>query len=397
MLIDEGDVNVKATKAQWATMGAPSDRLDIKKPYPDESKTPVGWIIDYMNEFWPEESRSNMALEYLLLSHFHSDHFGDGSAEQTDRTKSPSGNYLMSGIPELASKFNIKKIIDRGFPSYDVPQDLRLLHDKSTDNYLHFVDENKNALSFEQFQVGSTEQVKMQRNPGAHDFQVRIIKSGLQVASPFDPKLAKGVSANVEKIPGEVLNENGHGNENTMSAAIVIEYGGLHGFKYYYGADQEIVRNANGDVVLDTIGPTARAAGKVDVGTLNHHGHGVSKDYMTELDPPVMILQGWSSDQPPNQSLQLIRDSHPVGRVKPRIFATDIFQERLDGLGPTLRKLIKSTSGHVLVRAHPPIDINAPMASLRGSVGNQQTYEVIVLDGDRRIKKHYGHYPVRDK
>ena len=177
----------------------------------------------------------------------------------------------------------------------------------------------------------------------------------------------------------------------------VIEYGGFHGFKYYEGADQEIIKDKDGNIIFDTIGPTAKASGKVDVATLNHHGHGMSKDYISELDPPIMILQGWSSDQPPNESIQMLVDSHVKGRVKPKIFATDIFQDRLKALG-SLSRLFRSTSGHVLIRVHPPIDVNnAKIGSLRGSDTNQQTYEVVVLDANKQIKKHYGHFPIRKK
>ena len=220
MLIDAGDVNVKATKSQWSTMGPPLDSLDIKPPYPNSKQTPVGWIIKYMEEFWPNKLALRKSLDYLLLTHFHSDHFGDGTPLQSDRKMSPSGGYLLSGIPELESKINIKRIIDRGYPNYDVPVDLRSLKDTSIDNYLQFVKEKENAISFQQFQVGSTHQITMQKDPKAYDFQIRVIKSGLHVAAPYDPNLPKDASVPVEKIPGDVLSENWHGNENTMSAAI---------------------------------------------------------------------------------------------------------------------------------------------------------------------------------
>ena len=65
------------------------------------------------------------------------------------------------------------------------------------------------------------------------DFSIRIIKSGLVVAAPFDPHHRNDENVPVEKIKGDVLGGNGHGNENTMSAALVIEYGN---FRYYEGA-----------------------------------------------------------------------------------------------------------------------------------------------------------------
>ncbi|CAB9528120.1 Inherit from NOG: competence protein ComEC [Seminavis robusta] len=368
MLIDAGDVNVEFSLKDWSKMGHPFDKLQLKPPFPNDSKTPVEWIVDYMKEFWPNGFHEPV-LDYLLVTHFHSDHIGDGNDDGQRRKTDPQHGYVMSGIPELHSRLPINTIIDRG---YTVPVDLKSLHDKTIDNYLHFAKDSH--IPFQQFQVGSTSQIAPRKNKETLDFKIQVIKSGVDVL---------GADGKVQQIPTDKLlsRGNGHGNENTMSAAFVIQYGC---FRYYEGADQEIVRDDEGNVIFDTIGPTARAAGKVDVATLNHHGHGVSEDYIKYLDPPTMILQGWSSDQPPKKSMEMLYNSKKSNNKTRQIFATDIFQERLDELGPTLSSMFQSTSGHVLVRVHPP-----ETKQLRGSRNDRrQRYEIIVLDGDRQVKKH---------
>jgi hypothetical protein len=299
----------------------------------------------------------------------------------------------LSGIPELASKVKVHRIIDRGYPDYNVPMDLKSMNDITVDNYLHFVKENQKDIAFEKFHVGSSHQIRMKHaSEDASDFRILVIKSGLDVAAPRDePTTKQPDTAAVQTIPADfLLSQSQHGNENTMSAALVIEYGS---FRYYEGADQEVVRNEHSDIIFDTVGPTARAAGKVDVATLNHHGHGVTQDYITYLDPPIMVLQGWSSDQPPKKSMEILADSRLPGGSQRKIFATDIFQERLRDLGPVISKMIHSTSGHVVVRVHP----RATKEKSPQRLGNdtRQTFEVVVLGGDRRIKQHYGHFPVR--
>lgn len=383
MLIDAGDLIKENALAAWKKLGPPFDTLNLKSPYPNDSHTPVEWIIEYMKDFWPYAVNEKLELDYVLISHFHSDHIGDGTESQ-QRPKSASGNYILSGIPELASKFKIKTILDRGYPDYNVPQGLRGTS-VDIDNYLRFVEENKDTISFGQFEVGVSSQIHMKHDPeGKHNFSIRVVKSGLDVAAPFDPLQRKEERIPVEKIEGDILGENGHGNENTMSAAIVIEY---DNFRYYEGADQEIVRNKKGDIILDTIGPTAKAAGKVDVATLNHHGHGVSQDYLEYIDPAVMVLQGWSSDQPPKESLEMITASRFNETGLPReIFATDMFQEVLTAVGKHLSLLFKSTSGHVVVRVHSRREEDSV---------HRQKFEVIILDGFRRIKSHRGIFPVR--
>jgi len=398
-LIDCGDLNVQQALRDWKAMGPPFDSLNLRSPHPNDSKTPAGWVVEYLEEFWPKStqqqpsSKQKKTLDYLLVTHFHADHIGDGSPRQTDRSKSSSGNYILSGIPELVSKVNVKKIIDRGSPM-NKEADHIAMEDATIKNYLQFMEENQDFISFEQFQVGSADQVKMQRRPHDYDFHIRVLKSNLQVvAIPHDPHHpAKDDITQVKTIENSgdssTAEHAAHGDENTMSAAFVFEYGN---FRYYEGGDQEIIRSKNGDIVLDTIGPTASAAGKVDVATLNHHGHGVSKEYLTDIDPLIMILQGWSSDQPPKRSIEMIASmpykTNDKSTIPRKIFATDMFQNRLDEFGPELSKLFASTSGHTVVRVHPPPP--------KEDKTEPQMFEVLVLDGNRKIKAHHGHFPVR--
>jgi len=385
MLIDAGDLIVENTLAKWAKLGPPFSSLHLKHPFPNDSKTPAEWIIDYMKEMWPSAVTKDMELDYLINTHFHADHFGDGSAKEGQRSKSASGKYVLSGIPELVSKVKVRQILDRGYPDYNVPREMRGTS-VDMDNYLQFVDENKDTISFDSFRVGSSSQIRMQHNNDGEtydDFFIRVIKSGIHVAPPYDPLHPKHEMTESKRIEGDA-GKKVHGNENTMSAAVVVEYGN---FRYYEGADQEIVRNKTGHIIFDTIGPTAKAAGPVDVATLNHHAHGVTQDYFDYIDPPIMILQGWSSDQPPKSSMEMIAAS-PVSKsgYQRAIFATDVFEDFLDSLGPELSKFVQSRSGHVVVRVNP-----------KNKDTGRQTFQVSVLDGNRRVKSSFDRILVRPK
>jgi hypothetical protein len=113
-----------------------------------------------------------------------------------------------------------------------------------------------------------------------------------------------------------------------------------------------VTKRKDGSYALDTVTPTAKAVGKVHVATLNHHGHGGTTGFVTYMDPPVLILQGWCSDQPPRASMEML--SKPLASERRReMFATDIFEERLQALGP-LADLFASVAGHVVVRVYPP-------------------------------------------
>ena len=385
ILVDAGEVDVKQQEEWWKSLGDPYDKLRALYPFPNDSRTPVGWILEYLKHFWPSQTKNktatkNVILNYLLVTHFHSDHIGSASEAFP---KSKRGNYTLSGVPALVEQFdgNVQLIIDRGFPNYNFPRDLASCGQSDIHNYLQFVKDNQGSIAFESFQVGSARQIQPkyeQRLDKWKDVQLQIIKSGMN----WDP-----IRKETTNINGTLLDREGNWNENTMSAAFVLRY---QDFVYYEGGDQEIIRDPkSGNVVLDTIGPTARAVnGKVDVASLNHHGHGITKEFVDLLDPPVSILQGWCSDQPQKSSIELL--SAPVASTTSgkgrEIFATQLFPDRLKALGPVLAKLFVSTSGHVLVRVR---------GKRKGE--RNQVFEIFVLDGDRTVKSYHGPYNVRNK
>ena len=92
-----------------------------------------------------------------------------------------------------------------------------------------------------------------------------------------------------------------------------------------------------------------------------------------------MILQGWCSDQPPDTSMEILKNHHPNGAI----YTTDIFPERLWDMGTGAARMFASKSGHIIVRVQEP--------------GPQQTYELFVLDANRQIQKRTGPIEVSSK
>ena len=132
-------------------------------------------------------------------------------------------------------------------------------------------------------------------------------------------------------------------------------------------------------------------AGPVHVATLNHHGHGVLKEFCDIMSPKVLILQGWCTDQPPDHSMEtLALQKHPAD-----LFATWVSDERLNELQKQkkLRNMFKSTVGHVVVRVEP-LSQNGTGNDDTGSFKDQQQYHVYILDGNRQVNKYSGPYDV---
>lgn len=381
-MVDAGDIDLPRTLAKLHRRKEHQD-LEILHPSPGHST--AGWILEYVNAFWPrpQESMADRTLDYILNTHFHVDHLGEPGP---DSPNSKSGNFKLTGLTEVGDQMRIETLIDRGYPNYDFPIDLRSEWPSgSLHNYLLFTKENmqSNGMKMEAFQVGSKSQFRMKRNQtsiaaaaaATGNFVVHNLKSNLDVVDK---------DGRVSKIRGEVfLNKKKRKwDENEMSTAFVLDYGN---FRYYEGGDVEQHSNEEGS--LDTITPTATAAGLVDVATANHHGRGTNQAFCDLLDPEVVIVQGLFSDQPLNETVRLLSKPRANDGKARLILITDVFKKRLKALG-SLSHSISAKNGHVVVRVSPPTDGSAA-----------QTYEVFLLNEKRRyIEQRFGpFYPRKSK
>uniref|UniRef100_A0A7S4EVB2 Metallo-beta-lactamase domain-containing protein n=2 Tax=Chrysotila carterae TaxID=13221 RepID=A0A7S4EVB2_CHRCT len=372
ILIDAGDLN--ATRFTQSRLARQIEAIDV---FPNDSFTPAGWIVQYLLDFAPASAHRRqpkrkahqhqlLHIDYLIITHFHADHVGEPEARSK---KSPSGTYTLAGVPEVAQHVSFGTLIDRGYPLYDYPKLLRTGGDSTFENYVRWLDQAvREGMHAQRFEVGRDDQITMRHKPSAFPgFRVRNIKRDMSFsrATPDD--------RSVHTIPGSVLDADREFNENFVSLGMVMHYGD---FAYYEGGDQDS-RKVNG-LLIDTVTPVASAAGRVDVATLNHHGHGMNAALMRDMDPRVMVVQGWAGDHVPTSSMQVIAET--TSEQQPRdIFATHIHEKRLRELGQ-LANLFTSTAGHVVVRVYPPGSQPSDP-----KVTATQPYEVFVLDANRKV------------
>src|SRR5690606_14487713 len=112
--------------------------------------------------------------------------------------------------------------------------------------------------------------------------------------------------------------------ENSLSLALTINYGS---FTYYTGGDNP-GNIFTGDNPLRDVGtPIARAVGKVDVATMDHHGNrdAVNEFMIKTLRPAVWIGQTWSADHPGHEVLLRIMNQHIVSGQRD-LFATNMLE-----------------------------------------------------------------------
>lgn len=370
VLVDAGDMNYDEALARINE----KQFSKIQAPFPDSTKTASEWIIAYLEHFSPTVRKEG--LDYALLTHFHSDHMGTVRGPPWPLSK--SGNFSKTGFTWVADEIRIKHMMDRGYPNYDYPVNLGEWNEDMK-NYLKFVHEynNSNSIQFEKFEVGNYTQIRPLHDeegrycaePSSpnciHRFRFRNLKANLDVGPACPDNMYSFQVPNANDLV-----QDGQWNENKLSMAFVIEYGK---FRYYEGADQEH-NDFEGSPGIDTVTPTAMAAGKVHVATMNHHGYGTNDAYFEYMDPRFVILQGWEVTQPPKMVSPVLQ-RHRHGR---HFLATFSFPEALKDLEDVK---FTATEGHIVVRAYEPSE---------SSLSADQEYQVFVLDADRKIQSRSG-------
>ncbi len=311
MLIDAGDVS--------------GDRPEetILPRLPNASRTPGGWIAAYIERFSKPLKRGAPKLDYVLLTHFHSDHIGlriEGVAEKN--------GYALSGITMVAEHVGIAKLVDRGFPAYDFPS--RAATEASNPaffkDYLAFVDHQRKARGtiFESFDVGSRTQFALKQAPQKYaNFNVQNVA-------------ANGV------VDGQVVfARERKPDENICSCVTKLSYGA---FGYYTGGDCSGLPEKR-----DVETSVAEVVGRVDAMCMNHHAYVDSANpaFLAKLRPRIMVIPIWDMWHPHQEALTRMTDRsiYPDERT---IFATGLHEKAKTRLDAAVNEI--RSPGHVAIR-----------------------------------------------
>ncbi len=379
MLVDAGEMNPLGNRI-FTSRNA---RL-----HPNDTQKPYEWIADYIRQVIPEHKEA--VLDYAMITHFDSDHFG---SIYHGAPVSASKKYALTGITGVGELIPIRHMIDRGYPDYNYPIDLKgkemehILKTfpryqgkyQSIKNYWTFLEEQQQEREMKvmALEVGANDQIRLLYNKEAYPtFEVRNIKSNGtywtgSANSTFEyfPNFS---NTPFNELPGE----------NPLSNAIRISYGN---FSYFTGGDMP------GDVSLgkpyweDTETPAGPIIGEVDVTTLNHHGNrdAHNENFVKALQARVYVQQSWSSDHPGHEVLRRLTSTH-LYPGKRDLFATNMLQANVDVIGPSLPNNYKSMEGHILIRVMP---------------GGKEYYMIILDDEstERKVTNVFGPYTAKGK
>jgi beta-lactamase superfamily II metal-dependent hydrolase len=337
MMVDAGDLDDSPFE-----IGARFWPLKITKPYPDSSKNSGEWIVDYMKQTYP----SIKQLDYALITHFHGDHMGMIKA---NTKTSATGKYKLTGITQVGDLIPIKMLIDRNSPNNNFPVNLFQYYkeDKSFLNLQDYINyQSKNGLIATTLQVGSANQITLKNTPKKFpDFKVIGVKANGTIWTGTGNQTFEYFTADT------VLDNQQKFNENPLSLAIKLTYGK---FDYFTGGDNTGLMGYGLPSWFDVETPMAKAVGKVEVTTLNHHGNrdGTNENFLRSLQPNVVVEQTWCSDHPGQEVMQRLLSNHIYSGEK-NIFATNIQDVTKHTLGFWFTQGYKSMFGHIIIRVLP--------------------------------------------
>lgn len=361
LLIDAGETDQAFIKSVAPLVPFP--------PRPNAEHAAGYWIADYIRQFAPHDRP--LALDYALITHFHTDHFG---MVLPSSPMSKTGAYKLTGITEVADLIPIKTLIDRAAPTYTTPVDLRTCHESASEqtlaNYLKMVDDRRQrGQTVVGLRPGALDQIRLGRPTRFPDFHIRNVASSGVIWTGHGEETQQYIPADAVK--------DCHFDENPFSNVIKLTYGK---FGYFAGGDIPGVPNYTQPYWRDMETPVAAVVGPVSAMTLDHHGNRdtVNGNILRALRPRVIVQQNWLSAQPGEEVVVRLA-SHEFYPGPRDVFATGMAAETRAAIGPLMDQIYRSYHGHVVIRVKP----------------GGATYEVFILndeDTSREVIGHFGPY-----
>jgi len=241
------------------------------------------WIARYVERVNP----SKKEVDYMMLSHYHSDHAGCETF-YASKDQRNGKDYTLSGFSQAAETLNFKKAFDRSWPTFDDPLPVTDESDNGAVGHMKkFYDymQKHNGMQLEKFKPGTRNQVAMLKDPSKYpSFSTWNICGNGRIAYP-DGTIHDLYKERIENGRPKTLNENG------MSLGMIFSYGS---FRFYTAGDFSDKWKLADGTEYEIEDAIADVCGKVNVAKLNHHGHySMTRKLIAALQAQVYVSCVW--------------------------------------------------------------------------------------------------------
>lgn len=256
------------------------NRGDLAVPVLPSGRLQAGeWVARYVERVNP----SKCDVDYLVVSHFHSDHTGCPEWNSGMR-----GDLPLSGFVLASEKLHFKIAVDRGWPDYDEPvpfagSELLESRDLMTDLYRDLA--KRDGLKVEKFRLGADDQFRLLHRADLYpEFNVHNFCANGKIS------LKDGTVRDL--YAGKIATEHPLAlNENGMSLGMIFRYGG---FSFYSAGDFSDYWKMSDGTECWTEDDLADAVGRVTVAKVNHHGYcSMREKLVSALSPKMWISCVW--------------------------------------------------------------------------------------------------------
>ena len=311
---------------------------NIVEPKPDSVTAPYLTYARYVKHFL--KGTGNKELDYMLLTHFHTDHMGE---LHRDTPRAECGAYRLTGIAGVGDIVPFRRVIDRGWPDYTEGVEPV---SKAFPNYLNFIkwhNENR-GVEIERFRPGRADQIVLCHDAGKYpEFQVRNLAANGRVWTGVDTIVRDHF------IDRALLPKNQWPDENQCSIVMRVSYGP---FDYFTGGDLPAVTRCDWQ---NLEAPVGAACGPVEAMKSNHHMNydAMGVPLLAALRPQVVVVHNRKAQQPDIEVLRRIQS-------KTRAYAGDVKDVYSTNMHPATPMVaypntqqMPATEGHIVIRVLP--------------------------------------------
>lgn len=317
-------------------LGSGTHVQEIMMRVPSQARTPGEWQVRYMKHFLGEAGLDPNHIDYLLATHFHSDHIGTPSAYSIP---SANGKYQMSGISYVCNYMDVDTLLDRDWPDYAHPVADIYKGDCWT-NYREFVrDRESRGGGMARFEPGRKDQIVLKNKPSAYpDFEIRNIYC--------NGWLWTGNGTDTEYLIPEDETIGNLTNENLLSAVLKLSYGK---FDYHTGGD---ILGASAGTWRDIESKVCPRVGEVDAMNCDHHSYrdAMNSTIIKSSMAQVYVIPVWDYYHPEPAPLARMLDESLYDGER-MVFAAGLVGSNRARLGEDGEKI--KPDGHVVIRVYP--------------------------------------------